>query len=109
VIQDVDDLLLEQARIDRVAYATAAGHRVIKFEVTEVVPGQGRDAGIGPGAEAVQRIGEPAGAREAIGKGVPVQRVIMGDGNDLPSRVVAIPVPHDDRERQRRIHHQTQH
>ena len=44
VIDDVDDLLFEQPRIDRVADEAGAGHAVVDLEVPEVIPGQRGDA-----------------------------------------------------------------
>ena len=66
VIDDEDDLIVEEARVDDVADRAHAGDGVIEFEMPVIVPGERRDAIALRDAEPRQRVGElfrPAHAR----------------------------------------------
>ena len=56
VIDDIDDLLVEQARVDRVAHRADAGDAVIQLEMAEIVPRQGADPVAGSDPEPQQRL-----------------------------------------------------
>ena len=109
VIEDVDELLLEQPRIDRVADASAARNGVVQLHVSVIVPRERRDPRIAAGAEAIERIREPPRTGKAIREGVPVTRIVPGDRYDFTARVIALGVSHDRRDRQRYVHHQAVH
>jgi hypothetical protein len=83
MIDDVDDLVFEQPRIDRVTDEPGAGHAVVDLEVPEVVPGQRRDAIALLQLQALQSIGELARARERLAERIAVTRMVRGDRNDL--------------------------
>ncbi len=63
VVHDVTQLLGKQARIDRVQHEPRAGDAIVDFEMAIGVPGERRDAVARVQAKALQRMGEPPGAR----------------------------------------------
>ena len=67
VIDDVDDLLDEQARVDGVAHRAHAGDAVVQLEMAVAVPGQRRDAVARFDAERDQRVGELRPALQQAG------------------------------------------
>src|SRR5579883_1791398 len=62
VVDDVDELLDEQARIDGVQHAARAGHAIIQFEVSPGIPGQRRDTIALGDTEACECAGDALGA-----------------------------------------------
>ena len=60
VVDDVGQLLLEQADVERVQHRAGAGHREVQLEVALVVPGERADAVARLHAEPAER------AREAV-------------------------------------------
>jgi hypothetical protein len=43
VVDDVDELIVKEARVDRMDDRTHAGHRIVELEMPEAVPGQRAD------------------------------------------------------------------
>ena len=64
VVDDVDDLLGEQADVQRVQHGAVGGHREVELEVALRVPGEGRDALAALHAEALEHAPE---AIDALG------------------------------------------
>ena len=109
MVDDVDDLLGEKARIDGMGYGAHAGHRVIGLQVAEAVPGQGGDPVVHPDAQGSQRVRQLAGAAVRVAVGVAVNAAFHHPGNDFSVAVVAVRVLDQRRDQQRHIHHQALH
>ena len=62
VVDDVGELLGEQADVQRVQDAPGARRGEVQLQVAGAVPGERADAGVGGEAERVERAAEPAGA-----------------------------------------------
>ena len=92
VIDDVDDLLREQAWIDGVADVAGATDRVISLQVPVIVPGQCRDAIPVLDAELVQRICQLPRPAETVCIRVTVQWVVGRDRDDLPIAEIGVRV-----------------
>jgi hypothetical protein len=90
VIDDVDDLVVEQSRIDRVADRAHARDGVVEFEMAVTVPGEGRDAIAYGDPEPRQRVGEPPRARMRRADGVAMERPIARTADDLGGAVMTI-------------------
>ena len=74
MIDDVDDLFIEEPRVDRVADCADAGDRVIKLEMAKGVPGERPDAVAGLDSQPQQRAGEPFGSALGLAIGIAVDR-----------------------------------
>ena len=109
VVDDIDDLRREQARVDGVADRPRAGGRVVDLEMAPGVPGERADPVGGSDAEALKRVGEPPGAAFEIGIAVAVDRPLDAARDHLGGRVVGRGVPEQGRDQELRPHHQTVH
>ena len=69
VIDDVAEVLLEQADVERVEHRAHRGHGEVQLEVAEGVPAERGDPVAGADAELVQRRGETARARHNVAVG----------------------------------------
>ena len=110
MIDDVGDLVGEQARVDGVTDRAHAGDAVVQLEVAMVVPRERGDALAGPDAESVlQGAGQLLRALAERGIGGPVHRRIRRARHHL-DRAVALGRMVDDRRDQKRpVHDQTAH
>src|SRR5579862_6828463 len=109
MIDDVDDLLVEQARVDRVAHRADAGYAVIELEMAISVPGQGADPVARLDAEAQQRPRELFCPGFGIGVGVAMDRAFYGPRHHLGIGVIERGVRDDLRDQQRPLRHQPEH
>ena len=82
VVHDVDDLVLEEPRIDRVVDRADAGDAVPGLEMPPGVPGQRRDAVAEADAVHLQALGEAQGARADLGIIGPVNRTFDRSRHD---------------------------
>ncbi len=110
VIDDVGDLVREQAGVDRVADRPDARDAVVELEVPVVVPGERRD----PVAEAdpeprLQRIRQLPDPAAQPGVGGPERRLVGGAGDHLGLAVIVGRVVEDRRDPERLVHHQAAH
>ena len=83
MVDDVDDLLVEQPRVDRVTDSTDARDAVIQLEMAEGVPSQSADPVAGLDPEPQQRASEPLRAALGLGIGVAVDRSFDGARDDF--------------------------
>ncbi len=109
VIDDVDDLLGEEPRIDGVADRAHAGDGEIDLEMAEAVPGERADAIRLFDAEPDQRVGEPPGARMRVAIGVTVDRPFDRAGDDFGAAVEAVGEGDERRNEERLVLHQPVH
>ena len=109
VVDDVDDLLGEQARVDGMAHRTHAGHRVVDLEMAEPVPGQGADTIRRPHAERGQGVGQLTRALVGLGIRVSVYATFDQARHDFGVAVEAVRMADQRRDLQGHIHHQTVH
>src|SRR4051812_16836028 len=109
VVDDVDDLLVEEARVDRVAHRADAGDPVIQLEMAEIVPRQGADPVAGSDPEPQQRLCETPRAALGLPVGVAVDRPIDEAGDHLDIAVIARRVPDKRRDQQLPLRHQPAH
>ena len=63
VVDDVGDLLGEQADVERVQHPAGAGRREVQLEVAGGVPGEGGHPAVGRDAEVVEHAAQAAGPR----------------------------------------------
>jgi hypothetical protein len=87
VVDDVDELLGEQARVDGMQHAAGAGHAVVEFEVPPRVPGEGRDAITLADAERGKRVGDALGTRRHLPVVGPVHDAVRIARDDLGFRM----------------------
>ena len=109
VVDDVDELLGEQARIDGVQDGAHARHAVVELEMPVAVPRHGADAIARVDAERGERVGDPLRARLGVTIGVAVNRSFDRARHDLGVAVIQRRVIDDRRDQQRPVHHQSQH
>ena len=109
MIDDVADLLGEQARIDGVTHGAAARGGVVDLEMAEAVPGQRADAIRRPHPERAERVGELARAPVCVPVGVAVDAALDHARDDLGVPVVALGVTDQRRDLQGHVHHQAVH
>jgi hypothetical protein len=109
VIDDVNQLFREQARIDGVADIAAAGGGIIGLEVAVVVPGQGGNAVPLFQAPAGNSVGEPARPGEGFPVSVAMARVVTGYRYDFGVAVHLLCVFDYGSNRQGGVHHQAVH
>ena len=83
MIDDVNDLLVEEPRVDRVADRTNARDCVIKFEVAKPVPREGRDPVAASDPEPLQCASQLLGPVFCLGIGVAVDSALDGSRDDL--------------------------
>ena len=109
MVDDIDDLLVEQARVDRVAHRADAGDAVIQLEMAEIVPRQRADPVAGSDPEPQQRLRQTPRAALGLGVGVAVDRAIDEAGDHFDIAVVARRVPDQRRDQQLPLRHQPAH
>ena len=109
MIDDVDDLLGEQSRVDGMAHKARARRAVIRLHMAVVVPGQRGDAIALRESPALHGVGQLAGTSETLAIRVAVARVVPGNRDDFLVAMHALGVSHNRRDREWHIHHQTIH
>ena len=109
VIDDELELFREQPWIHGVQHGPHARNRVIQLEVAIVVPRQRRDAVARAHARSMQGIGQLARPAEDFAPRRAVPRIVEGDRDDFARGEIALGKPHDLRDQERRIHHQSMH
>jgi len=109
VVGDVDDLVREQARVDRVDHRADAGDGVVQLVVPVAVPGERADALGRLHAERAQHLRQAARAGVGLAVAVAVDAAFGGLGHDLRVAVVAVREADQVRDQQRRVHHQAMH
>ena len=90
VIEDIDQLLLEQSRVDRVAHRAYARDAVIKLEMAIAVPRQGGDPVALVDAQGLQHVGQLLDPGVAITPGIAVCRPLSGQRDDFHVPVAAL-------------------
>ena len=108
VVDDVDDLLWEQADIDSVQDRAHAGHGEVGFEVGLAVPGEGTDAVGVADAKAAQGSGQAVDALGDEGEWSALDAMGVG-GDDLAVGVDGPPVVEEVSKRERELLHRTEH
>ena len=109
VVDDVDQLLREQARVDGMADVAAAGGTVVGLQMAVIVPGQGTDAVAAGETPVSHGTGQLAGADKRFAVGVAMARVVAGHGYYFLIAIHAFGVAHDLGDQQRHVHHQALH
>ena len=109
VIDDVGDLVVEQARVDGVAHRADARDAVVELEVPVAVPRQRRDPVAATDADRLECIGEPLDARVGVGVGIAMDRPLDRLRDDLDRAMTLRPVPDQRRDQQGHVHHQPVH
>ncbi len=107
VIDDEDELLGEQPRVDRVADVPRSADAVIDLEVPMIIPGDGCHAIATFEAEPVERIGELPCPPHRLANRVAMTRIVHCDGHDFPVPVEFFGVLRDRRNQQRPVHHKS--
>ena len=105
MVGDVDHLLREEARVDRVDHRAGAGHRVIDLEMPVAVPGQRGDAVLHADPELGQGLGQAPGPRMGIPVGIAVEIALHPLGHDFRVAVVPVGVADEVADQQRHVHH----
>ena len=108
VVGDVDELLREQADVQRVQHRAHRGDRQVGLEVLGVVPLEGPDPLVAVDAQGAQAVGQPRRAPAELGVGLPAGAVGRG-GDDLGVRVHRGPVLHQRPDRERVVLHGAAH
>ena len=109
VIDYVDDLLIEQPRVDRVADRADPRDRVIELEMAEGIPGECPDAVAGSDPELQQRPREPFGAPLGHAVSIAVYLPFDGPRDDLRVAMIHSRMLDDRRNQERPLRHQTVH
>ena len=109
VIDDVDDLLGEQARVDGVADRTHAGDAVIQLEMPVAVPGQGADAVARLDAQRRERLRHLLRPHPGISVGIAVEAAFQGPRYDFSVAVIEGGVLDELLDQQRPILHEAEH
>ena len=109
VVDDVDDLLGEEPRVDGVADRAHAGDAVIELEMAVAVPGQGADAVARLDAEGEQGFGHLLRPGSGIAIGVAVDIALDPPRHDLGVAVVQGGVLDELLDQQRAVLHQAEH
>ena len=94
MLDDVLDLLREQARIDRVQDVARARDAVVELEVPVVVPGERADAIRFLHSEFPQCVRYLRRAGKSVAVGVTMARIVGHHGHDLALRMLPGCVPH---------------
>lgn len=100
MVDDVGELVREQAHVDRVQDGPHAGHGEIRLEVLRRVPRKGGHAVAGPDAELLEPAAEPVGAVDQVGVGDHAA-LTAAHADDLAVRVDAAHALQDQLQRQR--------
>ena len=109
VRRDIDDLVVEQPRVDRVCDGTHAADAVQALDVAPRVPGERRHPVAAADAEPRQRRREPPRPRRDAAPGRAVDAALDREADDFASRVVARGVVEQPRRRQRPVLHRADH
>ncbi|MND79599.1 hypothetical protein D3C80_713450 [compost metagenome] len=109
VVDDINQLFREQARIQGVAHGADAHDAVPGLDVVCGVPGQGGDTVARMHAPGLQRVRHPLGATMNGPIGGALDRPLDGASHDLAVRVPILGVIENLVDRQRPVLHQTQH
>ena len=109
VADDVDELVGEEARIERVTDRAHAGHAEVEFDVAMAVPRQGSDPIADTDAEPAERLGETLRALVGLAVAVAMDRTLARARDDLGVGVVVAGVLDQVRDQEREIHHQSAH
>jgi hypothetical protein len=109
VVHDVDQLVVEQPRIDRVDHGAHPGHRVVELEMPVAVPRQRAHTVAVADAAPPQGVGELACARVGIAVRVAVDRALDRPRDDLGVAMTAVGVADDRGDHQGPAHHQALH
>ena len=104
VVDDVGELLGEQADVERVQHRAHRRHREVGLEVLLAVPAERADAIAVLDAERGERVGEPGRVRADLGEGR-AARARLGPGDAFALGVHALAVAQDRRDREREILH----
>ena len=109
VVDDVDELLGEQARVDGVADRAAPRNAVVQLQVAVGVPGQGPDSVAGLDAQLREGIGQLFGPliRPGVVRAVPA--AFGQPRHDFGGAVPAGGVAEQPRDEQRLVHHESLH
>ncbi len=102
VIDDVGDLVGEQAHVDGVQNGAHARHGEVGLEVLGRVPRERRDAVAGPHAELLEPAAETVGAIDEIGVG-DLRAPTVAHPDDLGARVDRSHALEDQLQRQRMV------
>jgi hypothetical protein len=105
VVDDVDELLGEEARVDGVAYGADAGDSVVQLEMPVSVPGKGRHAVAGLDAKCAQPMRQLGDPLVNVLVGGAVNAAFRRDRDDLGGGVHLCSQINDCRDRQLPIHH----
>ncbi len=89
VVQDVGDVLISQAQVDRVQHGAGARQREVQLEMAVGVPGQRGHPVTGAHADACQAACQATRALVQVAIGVAVQAAIRQAGDDLVVREIA--------------------
>ena len=109
VIDDVDQLLGREPRVDRVAHGPDAGDRVIELEMAVAVPGEGRDPVAKLHPLRLQPVGKLAGPFHGVRIGVAVHVSLGADRDDLALRILLCAEFQNLADQQRTLHHHALH
>ncbi|MNN11760.1 hypothetical protein D3C81_1247300 [compost metagenome] len=109
VVDDIDQLLREQARVQGVAHRADAHDAVPGLDMVGGVPGQGGDTVTGLHAPGLQRVGHALGPSVNGAIGGAFDRPLDGSRHDLAVRVPVLGVIENLVDRQRPVLHRTQH
>ncbi len=110
VVDDVGDLVREQARVDRVADGADARDAVVELEVPVIVPGERRDpVALADPELRLQRVGQLPDPAAERGIGDPVRGLVGAAGDHLRLAVIVGRVVEDRRDPERLVHHQAAH
>jgi hypothetical protein len=109
VIDDVRELLVKQARVDRVNDCAHAGHGVVEFEVAIAVPRERADAIAASHAKSREGARELPRARVGGAVRIAMDRPLHGTRYDLGVAMEAIRMVDQRRDRKRHVHHQALH
>ena len=109
MVDDVDQLLCEQARVQGVAHRADAHDAVPGLDVAAGVPGQGGDTVAGNHAQRLERVRHALGAFMDRGVGGADDRPLDRTADDLAAAVPGLGVVEDLVDRQRPVLHQTLH
>ncbi len=107
VVDDVGDLLGEQARVDGMAYRSRARYAVVDLQVTIAIPGQRADTVARLHAQRGDGLGQLARAQLAVAVGITVQIAFGPSRDDFRAAIVACGVLDDGGNEQGFAHHLT--
>ena len=109
MVDDEDDLILEEARIDGMVDGTDTGDAVPAFKMPPSVPGKGCDAVAEADAVTLQPLREFQGSEANRGVIGAVDRAFDGAGDDFALRVLRGGIIDDTMNQQWPILHQSKH